>query len=81
MFTPQYHEFCENTLGKYLLHVPRTSSTPQNSDFRRKFGNNYHSFFGEIPQLWDIKSNLKDPCGGCGPDACTPDDCSSELYN
>jgi len=75
LFTPQYHKFCEENLGGYLHHLPKTSYTPLDKDGKKKFIDSYRKTFGNIPSLWDIKSK-SDPCDACGPDACAPDDIS-----
>ena len=76
LFTPQYHQFCNGFLGRYMHHLPRTSHTPINPNGRVNFKSNYIEAYGEIPAIWNVKSS-SDPCEACGPDACHHD-CSNE---
>ncbi len=74
LFTPQYHDFCKEILGKYLHHSPHTSST--STDDKKKgtlnFFENYRSIFGEIPEIWNVSEDCSadmcgaDKCSGCG---------------
>lgn len=74
LFTPQYHEFCEQMLGRYLHHVPETSFASVPSEHKKNLRELYTETFTGISPLWNLNAN-SDPCDGCGPDACTPDDC------
>ncbi|MDP3917441.1 MAG: hypothetical protein Q8Q42_04115 [Nanoarchaeota archaeon] len=76
LFTPQYHQFCNDFLGGYMHHLPKTSQTPLSSNGRKNLINNYREAFGEMPSIWNVKSS-SDPCEACGPAACAPD-CSNE---
>ena len=79
LFTPQYHEFCDEVLGRYLHHVPTTSQTPSTPTGKANFIRNYTNAFGEIPEIWNINLG-SDPCdaGNCvnPPEDCTP--CSND---
>lgn len=73
LFTPQYHEFCNEFLGKYLHHLPTTSHTPLTSTGTKNFIKFYQETFGNIPEIWGLDSNSGDPAdcypsGWCGPD-------------
>ena len=75
LFTPQYHEFCNKFLGKYLHHIPRTSFTPLSPNGKRNFIELYKTTFNDIPDIWNIASNNAEctdypacaPSGYCAP--------------
>ncbi len=81
LFTPQYHQFCNDYLNGYLHHSPHTSKTSSSKkkEGARNFIKSYKELFGKIPKVWNIKRD-KDPCDACGPDACAPD-CGLDLCN
>ncbi len=72
LFTPQYHEFCEQMFGEYLHHVPKTSFAPVPSEHKRNLRELYVRTFTGISPLWNLNES-SDPCDACGPDACSPD--------
>ncbi len=60
IFTKEYHEFCYKFFGRYLHHVPETSSTPIKVDDRNRIFDAYKDVFNEdAPDVWGIKSNAK----------------------
>lgn len=61
LFTPQYHEFCNKVVGRYLHHVPNTSYTKISNKATNNFVERYKETFGEIPEIW----GLKDDCRSC----------------
>jgi hypothetical protein len=71
LFTPQYHQFCEETLGSYLHHVPTTSNSTLGENSRELFADSYEATFGDIPNMWntDLGTCLS---GGCTPILCGP---------
>jgi len=76
LFTPQYREFCDEYLGGYLHHLPRTSLTPLARNGRENFIDGYTKIFGELPDMWKSSSDCDggedSPSGWCGPNP--PDD-------
>jgi hypothetical protein len=67
LFTPQYHQFCEETLGSYLHHEPTTSNS--NPGEKRNFVDIYEATFGDIPNMWNTELEV---CmsGGCLNTSC-----------
>ena len=52
LFTPQYRKFCEEIMGFFVDHQPRTSQTPVPVDAIGNFVEAYTRHFGTIPDLW-----------------------------
>jgi len=70
LFTPQYHSFCEEMLGEYLHHSPKTSSTPMSENAGDHLISRYNAVFGELPAIWDrVKGNVYD-CSDDGSGTC-----------
>lgn len=59
LFTPQYSGFCNDIVGFFVHHQPRTSSTPVPPEAVRNFVEAYRRHFGEIPDVW--LENVPDP--------------------
>ena len=64
LFTPEYHGFCEDLLGRYLHHAPKTSYTKGNPNGRKNFERAYQETFSGIPNIWDGDDYCGDKCGG-----------------
>jgi hypothetical protein len=63
LFTPQYHQFCKEILGKYFHHIPKTSLTPLDPKGKENFIESYKKVFGEIPEIWGLlKNNQRANC-------------------
>ena len=74
LFTPQYHEFCNKTLGGYLHHVPNTSVTPINPKGKNNFIDSYKKIFGKIHKTWGLKNSAD-----CDTIFCAPPPCCDET--
>lgn len=80
LFTPQYHDFCDEMLGRYLHHVPKTSHTPSNPTGTKNFIKFYQEAFGYIPSIWGSSEDCGEPPGGCSSGDCSqPDDYPIKL--
>ncbi len=78
LFTPQYHEFCQQVLGRYLHHVPTTSFTPLGKDLTQNFIRNYQGTFGEMPAMWKGDETCDNPSKKdyrCDNPDCAPPGC------
>ncbi|MEK6923473.1 MAG: hypothetical protein AABW84_02170 [Nanoarchaeota archaeon] len=64
LFTKEYHEFSDEVLGRYIHHSPETSLTKGSKSSVPKFIDSYIALYGDIPNIWDIKSSTYD-CEGC----------------
>lgn len=81
LFTPQYHDFCNNVLGTdYLHHVPKTSYTPSSEGGVKNFVNAYNEVFGRIPSVWGLESDCEEGCmdPDCDTD-CSQPSCDDSL--
>lgn len=66
LFTREYQTFCNDFLGQFLHHVPKTSFTPLAEGGKEKFVRLYQKTFGKIPKIWEIASESCSSCGeGC----------------
>ena len=65
LFTQQYHDFCDDFLGGYLHHVPKTSHTPLDKQNKRTLTSLYKQTFGDPSSLWDIKADCSSCNNGC----------------
>lgn len=65
LFTKEYYEFCNDTFGKILHHIPQTSRTPVQPNGKQFFYKAYKNTFGDIPDIWlsSISSECDDDCG------------------
>ncbi len=52
LFTPQYHHFCNEIMGFFVHHQPRTSLTPVPSISVTNFFETYKKHFGAIDKFW-----------------------------
>jgi len=52
LFTPQYKEFCDNIMGFFVHHQPRTSFTPVPINSIANFVSCYKKHFGELDPFW-----------------------------
>jgi hypothetical protein len=52
LFTPQYKIFCENIMGFFVHHQPRTSLTPVPSEAITNFVFAYKKVYGELDAFW-----------------------------
>ena len=57
LFTRAYRLFCDETVGRFIHHKPRTSFTPISKDSTKNFVQQYNKFYGEVPEIWarDLK--------------------------
>ena len=71
LFTPQYHKFCKEMLGRYFHHIPKTQLTPLDPKGTENFIESYREIFGEVPKIWMggptgictcCEKNCKDGC-------------------
>lgn len=53
LFTPQYRQFCDNVLGRYIDHQPNTPSTPVPPIAITNFYKIYEAQYGEVNELWN----------------------------
>jgi len=76
LFTQQYHEFCDENIGEYLHHVPKTSISSFTPEYRLNFINSYKKIFGDVPKIWELSRKNRMTRAGCncgGPDMCGSD--------
>jgi hypothetical protein len=52
LFTPQYRKFCEEVMGFFVDHQPRTSLTPAPPGAIANFVDAYTRHFKYLPDLW-----------------------------
>lgn len=52
LFTKDYAQFCEQTLGVFLHHQPGIPSQPLGKEPRRRFIEAYRAEYGDIPEIW-----------------------------
>jgi len=52
LFTPQYQRFCEDTMGFFVHHQPRTSTTPVPICAISNFVRMYREKYGEVDPFW-----------------------------
>lgn len=65
LFTKEYHEFCDDFLGRYMHHSPKTSYTPLEEGSAQKLTKHYNLVFGDMPlHVWDGLRN-KESSGDC----------------
>ena len=70
LFTREYGQFCDQILGRFLHHRPKTSLTPlAEGATRENFVNSYRAIFGELPSIWNSDSGQ--PCTNCCEDGCS----------
>jgi hypothetical protein len=62
LFTPQYLKFCDDVMGFFVHHQPRTSATPVPEIAINNFVTAYTKCFGELDSLWleRIPTDLKE---------------------
>jgi hypothetical protein len=62
LFTPQYLSFCEDVMGFFVHHQPRTSVTPVPEIAINNFVTAYIKRFGKLDSLWleRIPTDLKE---------------------
>ena len=77
LFTPQYHKFCNEMLGGYFHHIPKTSLTPLDPKGRENFIESYKEVFGEIPEIWGADSWCILDCKKCNK-GCMGGGCEDE---
>ena len=63
LFTRQYADFCQDTLGNFLHHNPKTSHTPVHEDRMGNFKQEYERTFGPVPKAWHDRMECWDQ--GC----------------
>ncbi len=68
LFTKEYFSFCNEYLGYYLHHNPRTKTRDLPRESVPNFVHAYRNAFGKIPPVWGKASALNAVCS---------DDCSS----
>jgi hypothetical protein len=77
LFTREYAEFCQDTFGMFLHHVPRTSRSPHRDASGESFMAAYAEVFGERARaayaLAAGRTSSSEEPSGCGTE-----DCSSE---
>lgn len=77
LFTPQYHEFCKEFLGRYMHHNPKTSYTPLEKESTKNLVKHYKLVFGNMPlNVWNELKNVisNADCGDC----CESCNCDSD---
>ena len=52
LFTPQYQQFCEQVMGFFVHHQPRTSKTPVPEGAIKNFVDAYKKQYGELDPFW-----------------------------
>jgi hypothetical protein len=52
LFTRQYREFCDHTVGHFVGHQPDTLATPVPQVAGENFRSAYRRYFGRIPSIW-----------------------------
>ena len=52
LFTKQYREFCFNTVGHFIGHLPDTPMTPVPLAAGENFRSGYKKYFGALPEIW-----------------------------
>ncbi len=58
LFTKEYHEFCNRFFGRYLHHIPETSSNQIQPDEKNKIFEVYKEVFNDdVPQIWGSKKD------------------------
>ena len=85
-FTREYHEFCNNTAGRYIHHVPKTDKEPKNgaASYKDMLLLYLNQFGSEPPRhIWPIIKNSGDDafsnCEGCS--TCSPGpDCHQSIF-
>ncbi len=65
LFTPHYHEFCEEFVGRYLHHVPNMDGGGEDDSIR--FVEGYKALFGDLPEIWGAMPSCGKPQGGKPP--------------
>jgi hypothetical protein len=55
LFTHEYANFCQEVVGEFVHHVPRTSRDRTILEPGEKFLNAYQRIFGEAPQIWSVE--------------------------
>ncbi len=70
LFTKQYQEFCNNFLGSYLHHIPKTSFTPGMPGNKENFVRLYQETFGTLQPIWEPQHHntgcwSEDSCISC----------------
>lgn len=72
LFTRLYAKFCDEVMGFFVHHMPRTSYTPIARNGSRSFIEAYEKHFGTLPDLWDRNREAEcpdsTPSGWCGDD-------------
>src|ERR1043166_1518025 len=59
LFTPQYQEFCDDVMGFFVHHQPRTSKTPVPEIAVQNFVSTYRRRFGELDPFWTDRIDPK----------------------
>lgn len=52
LFTPQYQRFCEDVMGFFVHHQPRTSKTPVSDEAIQNFVDAYRRRYGSLDPFW-----------------------------
>jgi hypothetical protein len=52
LFTPQYRRFCDEVMGFFVDHQPRTTTTPVPIGAISNFVSAYKKEYGELPSFW-----------------------------
>lgn len=52
LFTPQYRKFCDDVMGFFVDHQPRTSFTPVPLGAISNFVSAYRNEYGDLPSFW-----------------------------
>lgn len=52
LFTPQYRRFCDDVMGFFVDHQPRTSTTPVPLGAILNFVSAYRTEYGDLPPFW-----------------------------
>jgi hypothetical protein len=52
LFTPQYRDFCNEVMGFFVHHQPRTSITPVPESAIKNFVDAYESEYGQLGDFW-----------------------------
>ncbi len=76
LFTRLYAKFCDNVMGFFVHHMPRTSYTPLAVNGAESFIRAYEACYGELSPVWD--RNMQAECPDSTPsgwgDPNPPDD-------
>jgi len=79
LFTREYAQFCDDTLGYFLHHSPSVSTDKTMPGDTNRFINLYQAVYGALPSIWGVDAAEWCSSGGCGSgcgDGCG-NDCAS----